>query len=202
MNYPRYLYLCRHGQSQWNAQGLLQGQSENSLSPLGQQQVQELAAKAKHWQIQQIYHSTLGRAAQTAQVCAHALRLIAQPLIGAEERHFGEWQGQPIAELSQYQHFTQSRYQKVYLKPNPSGESTQTVQHRMHSAIRQIVSNTDQQPITNGNRNIMLISHGDAIDCLLTLWVAPVELKNCQAVRLIQAGNTFVWDGLIASKVY
>lgn len=183
---PRYLYLCRHGQSQWNAKGILQGQLNCSLSELGLQQAANLAAEAQSWYIQHIFHSDLTRAQQTAQICAKQLNLAPQSITGAQERNFGSWQGQAITHLSEYQRFRQECYNNLHAKPNAQSESTQEVRVRMQSAVKTI-----SEAATG---NVMLISHGDAIDCLLSLWTSPTQLKNCQHVRLTLKNHNFVWS--------
>lgn len=182
---PRYLYLCRHGQSIWNAQGILQGQLNCNLSKLGKQQAMNLAAQAQSWNIQYLFHSSLTRAQQTAQICAEKLNLVPQSIAGTQERNFGSWQGKTTSDLSEYQHFRQQCYNNIHAKPNAQSESTQDVRVRMQSALKTIT-----QTISG---NVMLISHGDAIDCLLSLWTSPVQLGNGQHIRLTQQGHNFTW---------
>lgn len=182
-----YLYLCRHGQSQWNAQGLLQGQCESSLSQLGQQQAQMLANTAKDWAITKIYHSTLSRAQQTAEICADQLAIESIQLKGIQERHYGHWQGQAINTLTDMENFKGSCYTDKSTLPCPLGESTEHVQTRMLAALQHIAN-------TAPAGNLMLVSHGDAIDCLLCLWDKPQYLGNGQYVRLIKHNKQYVLD--------
>lgn len=62
------LYLLRHGQTEWNAQGRLQGRQDSPLTALGRAQarrqswlVRDLAGVSRH-------ASTAGRAQQTARI--------------------------------------------------------------------------------------------------------------------------------------
>ncbi|WP_158970559.1 histidine phosphatase family protein [Paraglaciecola sp. L3A3] len=190
MTEPRYLYFCRHGQSEWNALGLLQGQVDNNLSELGKQQAKGLAQQAAKWNIQHLYHSPLARAEQTAQICARELQIIAKPLPGTQERHFGDWQGQPVSALSAYHDFRQYCYQQRNTSPNALGESTEQVQARIQSALNKIAA----AMLTDPTGHALLISHGDAIDCLMTAWTEALQLNNCQAVRLVLNDHNFIWD--------
>ena len=94
------LFLCRHGQSEWNKQGRLQGQRDNPLTELGKQQALTLADKARLWNVKNIYHSPLMRAVQTAQLCADKLHLQLVKIDELTERHYGCWQGQSIQQLA------------------------------------------------------------------------------------------------------
>jgi probable phosphoglycerate mutase len=179
-----YLYLCRHGQSQFNAQGILQGQLESALTDLGRQQAFELAHNAKQWNITQIFSSHLGRAKHTAQICGEVLQLQTQQLAGVEERHFGRWQGQGIKHISSFSDFQTHCYSQPTLKPNETAESTGEVRTRMSSALTMLAT-------SNTQGNILLISHGDAIDCLLTLWAKPHKLCNGQGIKLVKTVGSF-----------
>lgn len=179
-----YLYLCRHGQSQWNAQGILQGQLESSLTDLGRQQAFKLAHNAKQWNISKVLSSHLGRAKQTAQICANVLQLKAQQQTGVEERHFGQWQGQAIKHISSFTDFQKYCYSQPSLKANETAESTNEVQIRMSRALTMLATSKTQG-------NILLISHGDAIDCLLTQWGEPNKLCNGQSVKLVKTASSY-----------
>ncbi|MGY0627717.1 MAG: histidine phosphatase family protein, partial [Paraglaciecola chathamensis] len=123
-------YLCRHGQSEFNALGLLQGHLESPLSPLGITQAESLALKAKQWGVDHIVSSHLGRAQQTAHICAeflnkavHHLQLIKpQSTADLAERHLGAWQGKAVAQLAEFHQFNTLCYQQTHLTPPNSLE--------------------------------------------------------------------------------
>lgn len=86
------LLLVRHGQSEWNAAGRMQGHADPSLTDLGRQQSQ--AAARALGSVEAIVSSSLARALETAAVIAEELGV--GPVIVDEalrERHVGEWQG-------------------------------------------------------------------------------------------------------------
>ncbi len=69
------LFCVRHGESCYNAEGRLQGQSHTPLSPLGERQAQAAANALSNRPIEAIYTSPLPRALQTAQAIGRALGL-------------------------------------------------------------------------------------------------------------------------------
>jgi probable phosphoglycerate mutase len=186
-----YLYLCRHGQSQYNADGKLQGQLENDLTHLGQQQATLLANKAQQWNINRIVSSPLGRAKQTAEICARILDLTVEVQSGFEERHYGEWQGCLLHQLPSFERFQQRCYSEPKFIPCDGVESTEYVRTRMAKQLR-LLNQTQSQKHSTGN--ILLISHGDAINCLLSMWTAPLNMTNGQSVRLVETTDSYVWD--------
>src|SRR5262245_41383271 len=69
------VYCIRHGESCYNAEGRLQGQSHTPLSPLGRRQAEALAATLGTRPVTAVYSSPLARAVQTAEPLAAALGL-------------------------------------------------------------------------------------------------------------------------------
>ena len=181
------MYLCRHGQSQYNAQGKLQGQLDNPLTALGEEQALLLACRAKKWNISTVISSPLARAQQTANICAQALNLPVAVQSAFEERCYGAWQGSPISQLHSFKQFKQNCYLQPDCVPCHGAESTATVRNRMTNQLK-ILS---QQHI---NGNVLLISHGDAIDCLLSMYTTAKILANCQHLRFVKVADHFVWD--------
>ncbi|WP_295393129.1 histidine phosphatase family protein [uncultured Thiodictyon sp.] len=105
---PTRLCIIRHGETEWNAQGRIQGHTDIPLNAAGGAQAQALALKLAHQRFHAIYSSDLARATETAQVLAHreghAVRLLPQ----LRERHFGIFQGLTAAQGAE-------RYPGAYL---------------------------------------------------------------------------------------
>ncbi|MBN26113.1 MAG: histidine phosphatase [Alteromonadaceae bacterium] len=214
-------YLCRHGQSEFNALGLLQGHLESPLSPLGITQAESLALKAQQWEIDHIVSSHLGRAQQTAHICAeflnkavHHLQLIKpQSTADLAERHLGAWQGKAVAQLAEFHQFSTLCYQQTHLTPPNSlervnslerinsqekSESTDTVRQRMQNALRDIAQMTELHTRSSSSElNVLVISHGDALACLMSQFTQPVLLKNTQGMLLTYQNGRLEWGGLI-----
>jgi probable phosphoglycerate mutase len=120
--------------------------------------------------------SHLRRAAKTAEICATHLDVPHVTHPGVAERQYGSWQGQAIASLSGFTTFRQQCYANTELRPNPDAENTQEVRNRYIEALNTLA-------LDNPNSHaILLVSHGDAIDCLVSNWTHPQYLKNGQFV--------------------
>lgn len=61
-------YLIRHGETDWNRRGLLQGHTDIELNALGERQAQQLGVFMKSLKIQYIVSSDLKRAVRTAEI--------------------------------------------------------------------------------------------------------------------------------------
>jgi broad specificity phosphatase PhoE len=97
---PLTLLLVRHGQSEWNALGLMQGQTADvPLTDLGHAQAvagaQQLAALGPG----ALISSDLLRARQTADHCARATGLPVTVSAALREQGYGVLEGRPSREL-------------------------------------------------------------------------------------------------------
>jgi broad specificity phosphatase PhoE len=96
---PRHLFLVRHGQSTWNADGRWQGQADPPLSDLGEAQARDAAARLGHCGFTGVYASDLQRAWRTAEILAAALGLAVHAEPGLREIDVGDWTGLTRAEI-------------------------------------------------------------------------------------------------------
>ncbi len=95
-----FLYCVRHGESTYNAEGRLQGQSDvPRLSPLGRRQSEAAAAALAHLPIEAVYASPLRRAMETAEIIAGLLRLEIRPEPRLKEINVGLFQDKLRSEL-------------------------------------------------------------------------------------------------------
>lgn len=89
----RRLVLVRHGESLWNAEGRMQGQACNGLSPTGHAQARYVAtALASSYPDAALVASDLQRTMETAAPLAEALGTRITPNPGLRERRFGSWE--------------------------------------------------------------------------------------------------------------
>lgn len=181
------LYVCRHGQTFFNTERRMQGQENSDLTDTGLAQARGLADKAKAWPIEALWSSTLGRAVQTIGFTEHALGLVAQQHAGLCERHFGHWQGQLASETPDYASFKKVCYQQLNVLPNDTGESTYQVRSRMVDALLHIAEQSAG--------DVMIVSHGDAMQCVATQWVSQKSIPNTGGFKLVYAHNTLRWAG-------
>lgn len=66
------VYLVRHGETQWNAERRIQGQSDSPLTAKGEQQAMQVGERARSLGITHIISSDLGRTKRTAEIIAQA----------------------------------------------------------------------------------------------------------------------------------
>lgn len=95
--------LLRHGESEGNISGILQGQSDYPLTPLGIEQAQCFASawKSEGTRLDLIISSPLKRASQTSEIIASALKAPIEFDPAWKERNFGHLQGIKLEEINQ-----------------------------------------------------------------------------------------------------
>lgn len=90
------LMIVRHGESEWNAGRLLQGQADIALSDEGRRQAKALARTVRALNPDKVIASDLVRARETAHLLGFA---DAQTSKALREINVGIWTGQPIGTL-------------------------------------------------------------------------------------------------------
>jgi len=91
-------WFLRHGETDWNARGLSQGNVDIPLNPTGLAQARSAATLLVNRGIRTIVSSPLSRAQVTAAIAAEALGLPVATDDGLREVAFGVQEGQPMTE--------------------------------------------------------------------------------------------------------
>jgi len=145
MGRPPTIYYIRHGETDWNVAGRLQGQQDVPLNARGCAQATHcgkvlgdlFAREARDPGALDYISSPLGRARQTMELARQSLGLDAQgyrvePRLS--EISFGAWEGFTIAQLRMHdpQRIAQREHDKWHFVP-PGGESYKAVAARMRA---------------------------------------------------------------------
>ncbi|HEX9061454.1 MAG TPA: alpha-ribazole phosphatase [Clostridia bacterium] len=155
------LFFIRHGQTDWNVKGRMQGSFDSELNNTGINQAEELAKKLleSNYKFSKIYSSTLKRAVKTAQILCKALNLEHIQLKGLEEINLGQWEGLTWEEVKEkFPEEYAKWYENRRYTRSPGGESYQDMLDRVLEAINKIINGND--------RNVAIVTHGGVIMCL------------------------------------
>jgi 2,3-bisphosphoglycerate-dependent phosphoglycerate mutase len=89
------VYVARHGQTDWNLEGRLQGGTDIPLNATGRQQAVQLGERLKSIRLDAIYSSGLRRSRETAELIGSSAPLTSLPRLN--ERRLGKFEGQKLA---------------------------------------------------------------------------------------------------------
>ena len=143
------LTLIRHGRTEWNHRGLVQGSSDVPLDNVGRQQARmaadRMAASGSRWDV--IVSSPLIRARETAAILADRLTLKLGPVYPEwTEQHFGEAEG--LADIEVERRWPDWRM--------PGRETDEAVRTRGSVALARLAEDF-------GSRDVILVAHGTII---------------------------------------
>ena len=126
------LYLVRHGQTEANAAGLIQGQRDLDLTPLGRRQAADLAEVVPR--AAAVISSPLRRARQTAEALGqHPIRLDPR----WAEMDFGDYEGLAVDDV---RHIIWPNWERDAEWAPPGGESLAAVSRRVIRACEDLAA--------------------------------------------------------------
>ena len=178
------IYVVRHGQTDWNIQGLVQGLTDIELNLTGIEQGNEVAEQLKNINFVAIYSSPLKRTIETAKLINkyHNKNIIADKRI--VERCFGNFEGtNGLKNKFDYWDY------KLNLNDN-NVESVKILFKRIKDFLLEIY-----EIYKDTNSNILLVTHGgtaiainavinDITDDLFSLGMKNCEVKIFENVKL------------------
>lgn len=151
------VYLVRHGQTDWNKEGKVQGWSDIELNKEGMQEAKKIGEYFKDKLIHAIYSSPLKRALQTAkEIARHQGREI-QKVDEFKEGKFGIYEGVRYEDVLKHGEFREGleKHGHFNYRP-PKGESYADIYARVTKKLDEIVGeHKDEQ--------VAIVAHGGVI---------------------------------------
>ena len=155
----RRILLARHGETEWNALGRLQGHTDIPLNEAGRAQARALAGSVAGAGLAAVVTSDLLRARETAEIVAAALGLGAPVIEPAlRERRFGVFEGLTRHECAA-RHPEAWRAWQARTGVPPGGEPRELAIARMAEALARLAA-AEGGPV-------LVVSHGG----VMRLWL-------------------------------
>src|SRR5437763_5335909 len=186
------IYYIRHGETEWNAEGKLQGTRDIPLNDLGRKQASKagsiladlFARDARSEASLQFVASPLGRARSTMEAVRGALKL---PPDGyavddrLREIGYGQWEGSTLAQMQALdpELFARRQAEKWTVSP-PGGESYVAVQARIEDWHSQLRADT------------VAVAHGGTARALMV--ALGIETPASAADLTIEQGAVYVFS--------
>jgi broad specificity phosphatase PhoE len=190
------IYYVRHGETEWNAEGKLQGGQDIPLNDLGRAQAANaggilaglFARDGRSEQSLAFVASPLGRARSTMELVRGALKL---PIAGyalddrLREIGYGDWEGSTLAQMQASDPAVfAARQAEKWTVPPPGGESYASVQARVRDWYDQLTADT------------VAVAHGGTARALMV--ALGIETSDSAADLTIEQGAVYVFgtDGV------
>jgi len=192
------VYLVRHGETVWNAERRIQGQSDSPLTEKGEQQARQVGERVKHLGITHIIASDLGRTRRTAEIIADACGCSVTLDARLRELNMGVLERRPLDGLTA----EEEQWRATLVNGTeggriPEGESMTEMATRMHAALNACLD------LPAGSRPL-LVSHGMALGSLVsTILGLPayaerrLRLRNCSISRVDYQQSAWLAEGWI-----
>ena len=156
------LFLVRHGQSEWNAAGRIQGQIDIQLDETGCQQAQIIADRLAAEPVAAVYSSPLLRAKSTAEAIAARFQLPVQLDPRLMEYDFGVISGSTWADVVEnHPEFASRWLEDPWAVPVVDSEGRANFAARVMSAVQDILA---QHPA----EQVVVVAHGGTFGVYLT----------------------------------
>ncbi len=171
-----HYFLMRHGESENNLGGIIDGKDINRshLTKLGQEQVKKTAEELKSKKIDVIVASPFARTQETAKVVAATIGIPLEYIITDErlgELNTGDFDGRTWTEY--WENF--SSHEERFVKALPGGETLSQVKQRVGEFLYDIEKRY-------AGKNILVVGHGAPL-WLLTAAAAGADVKEAVALR-------------------
>lgn len=192
------VYLVRHGETVWNAERRIQGQSDSPLTEKGEQQAHQVGARVKKLGITHVISSDLGRTRRTAEIIADACGCVVTLDPRLRELNMGVLEKRPLDELTA----EEEQWRATLVNGTeggriPEGESMTEMAERMHQALNACLE------LPAGSRPL-IVSHGMALGVLVsTILGLPahaerrLRLRNCSISRVDHQQSAWLAEGWV-----
>lgn len=187
------IYITRHGETEWNKEGKMQGWQNSNLTDKGVENAKKLGESLKNIEFDYIYCSPLGRAIDTAKYIRgdKSTEIIIEDSL--KEMGFGSWEGKERTVLEElYPVQRHNFFNKPHLYEPVDGESYQELIGRIGAVLEKIAGDTTAE-------NILVVTHAAVIKAIYSIikdipledfWGPPYMYDTCLTILEVTNGET------------
>ena len=180
------IVLARHGETDWNLQGRVQGRTDIELNETGRKQAEAMARALRNVPVKAVYASPLKRARDTASAISRFHRVDVATLDGLREIDAGEVDGLTYEEMSsQYGDFFEKWISDCTSVRPPGGCTLSEVQDQAWGAIQEILTrhSTTAGSSDGGEDTVIAVAHFFPILSIVCRALG-LELSECRRLKL------------------
>ena len=195
------VYVVRHGQTDWNKDGRIQGGTDNPLNATGREQAATMARTLADVRLDAVYVSSHQRARQTAAVFEGRAPIVAMDEL--RERFFGKFEGANDKDPAIVADWNKRRF--AWTDDMEGGETLESQSRRADLALKQI---TAKHP--NGG-TVVIVGHGGINPLLVSQLIGVPALEGASAINqgndeiyrieMPKAGAAAIWKLIPRNKL-
>lgn len=173
--------FLRHGETDWNAQGRYQGQTDILLNDAGREQARQAARRWGHTEFDAAIVSPLVRADETGRIMLGDRDLELVTVDGIKETHGGDWEGLVFSDIAEQWPDEHAAFRLPALDAGPvEGETPRESGIRTAQAVLSSLATADV---------LLVVSHGNTLRAAAHLltghddedYATVPRLGNCRA---------------------
>ena len=179
------LLIVRHGETVWNSEGRIQGNTDVGLSEKGAEQARSLGERLAGLPIDVAYSSDLKRSSETARIALGERDIVLNETSRLREYHKGAFEGMTLLEIKAQFPEEYPKYLEKDLGYAPmGGETTRDVSKRMTKFFNEIRSN-------HLNETVLVVSHGGVLRAAM-VWLLGMPLEGNWSFVFGNCGLTMI----------
>lgn len=186
------LYIVRHGETEWNVKGLVQGHSDVPLNKTGKKQSEQLAKILRRVKFACAFSSDLLRSKQTAKIILLKRKIAVQTTKVLRERYFGRFEGKKWSEDKEYQNLINdflklSQKERYKRKTYEDTESDEELINRFIPFLREVA-------VAYPEKNVLVVTHGGVMGAFLNhlgVRIEPGSISNAAYFNVLCDGVDF-----------
>lgn len=183
------LVLWRHGETDYNLAGRIQGHLDTSLTPNGQRQAQRAAPVIAGFEPDVALSSDLRRATSTAAAFTKVSEMPVRLDKRLRETYLGEWQGLNGAEVEHGWPGSMAVWRGSPTWAPPGGESRADVSARSVEVVDELDASCDGTALLCAHGGLITGLTARLLDWPLELWPSLGGLGNCHWAVLARRGG-------------
>lgn len=164
------LYITRHGETQWNVEGRMQGWKNSELTLKGIRNAEALGKRLESADMRVIYSSSSQRAVHTAELIRGNRKIDIITDENLREINLGDWEGMAKDEFSESdKEGLEIFWNRPHQYKAVSGEDFYQVRARIEAVLNKIISE-------NKDCSILIVSHAVIVKTIMSIFKGiPIE---------------------------
>ncbi len=195
------VYVVRHGQTDWNKDGRIQGGTDNPLNATGREQASAMSRLMAEVKVDTVYVSSHQRARQTAEVFQGKTPIVAMDEL--RERFFGKFEGANDKDAAIVADWNKRRFS--WADDMEGGETLESQSRRAEAALKSI---REKHP---SGGTVVIVGHGGINPLLVSHLIGVPPQEGASAINqgndeiyqivLPKTGAPAIWKLIARSKL-